>query len=263
MQLVVDQNMPICKYIGCGREGVHQFKDKSWCCENSANKCPVNRKKNSDKNTGKIFSDTHKSKLSESLTGLPKSIETRRKLSESLKGRVVSESTRQKLSESLKGRIHTNETKKKISNKAKIRLSKPENNPMFRVRRYGIKNPFFGKQHTDSTKHILSEKAKIRFEDPSNHPSWRDGKSRQEYCPDFSNLGWREYIYERDVSKSCWNPQCLKRGSKETLHHIDYDKKNCAYSNIIKICNSCNSIANFNREWWFSFYRIVMEKRFK
>lgn len=37
-----------CSY-GCGNEGIHTLKNGKVCCSNSWNKCPVNRKKNSEK----------------------------------------------------------------------------------------------------------------------------------------------------------------------------------------------------------------------
>jgi len=45
------------------------------------------------------------------------------------------------------------------------------------------------------------------------------------------------------------------------LHHINYDKKDCRPENIIKLCSSCNSLANFDREWWESFYKEIMRRR--
>ncbi len=38
--------MQLCKY-GCGKSATHQLKDGSWMCEDSKNKCPINRHKNS------------------------------------------------------------------------------------------------------------------------------------------------------------------------------------------------------------------------
>ncbi len=96
----------------------------------------------------------------------------------------------------------------------------------------------------------------------SNHYSWRGGISAEPYCFIFKNKEWRGIIYERDKEKFCWNPLCEDRGSQENLHHIDYNKKNCGPKNIIKICNSCNGVANFNRDWWEGYYTEVMRRRF-
>jgi uncharacterized protein YkuJ len=91
--------------------------------------------------------------------------------------------------------------------------------------------------------------------------NWRGGISGKPYCPIFKNKEWREMIYDRDKDKFCWNPLCGGRGTKETLHHIDYDKGNCVPANIIKVCNSCNSVANADREWWHAFYSEIMRRR--
>lgn len=40
--------MNYCKY-GCGKEGIYIFKNKSYCCSDSPNKCPQIRSKNSIK----------------------------------------------------------------------------------------------------------------------------------------------------------------------------------------------------------------------
>lgn len=92
--------------------------------------------------------------------------------------------------------------------------------------------------------------------------NWKGGIASEEYCLEFKTTEWRQIIYERDKKKLCWNPQCEDEGTKECLHHINYDKKDCRPLNIIKICNSCNSQANFNREWWEAFYNEIMRRRY-
>lgn len=37
----------LCSY-GCGNKGIHKLKNGKFCCEKSANSCPINKKKNSD-----------------------------------------------------------------------------------------------------------------------------------------------------------------------------------------------------------------------
>ncbi len=93
------------------------------------------------------------------------------------------------------------------------------------------------------------------------NPSWKGGISFESYCPVFKDKEWREIIYERDKDKFCWNPFCFGKSNRKVLHHIDYDKKNCIPFNILKICNSCNTTANFNRDWWQSYYIAIQEKR--
>ena len=128
----------LCKF-GCGREGIKQFKDGSWCCSGHQNQCPVNRDKMSVIKTGTIISEETKRKLSEAQkgistwnrgltketdervkkqaeehTGYKHSEETKRKIGEASKGNkhclghTPSEETRKKLRESIKGKNHWN-----------------------------------------------------------------------------------------------------------------------------------------------------------
>ena len=78
------------------------------------------------------------------------------------------------------------------------------------------------------------------------------------YVPRSGNfIEGKAHTKERD------NFVCSYCGRKENLviHHINYNKKDCNHSNLICICNSCNSIANYNREWWESYYNALMFKR--
>jgi len=44
-------------------------------------------------------------------------------------------------------------------------------------------------------------------------------------------------------------------GKVLTIHHIDYNKQNCKENNLITLCGSCNTRANFNRSYWVDFYK--------
>lgn len=94
------------------------------------------------------------------------------------------------------------------------------------------------------------------------NPNWRNGLSKSPYCSVWRDKEFKEYLIERDKDKLCWNPQCPGIGEMPVFHHIDYKKSNCNPMNVIKICNSCNSIANFNRNWWQAFYNEIMRRRF-
>ncbi len=59
---------------------------------------------------------------------------------------------------------------KLMSIAAKERLAKPENNPMYGVRRFGEDNPMYGKHHTKEVRKILSEKGKARYSEKKDHP---------------------------------------------------------------------------------------------
>jgi len=91
----------------------------------------------------------------------------------------------------------------------------------------------------------------------ANNPMWNGGISLGIYCPIWTSKEFKEYIFERDEHK-CHNPDCWGTGTFLTRHHIDYDKKNCAPTNIITVCNSCNARANSNRDWHENNYKAIM-----
>jgi len=94
-----------------------------------------------------------------------------------------------------------------------------------------------------------------------NSSNWQGGISADPYCLVFKDKGWRSIIKERDIDRFCWNPLCWGKGNCQTLHHINYDKKDCDLRNIITVCNSCNTRANGNREYWEAFYTELMRRR--
>jgi len=167
--------------------------------------------------------------------------ETRLKLSKAGKGLKRSKETRQKMSIS------------KIGNPSRTGMT---NSPEAR-RKVSLKNK--GKKRSEEFKRQVAERMRKLVGD--KNPNWRGGVDQSPYCPIFSNKEWREYIFERDKEKQCWNPQCKGIIERECLHHINYNKKDCRCSNIIKICNGCNTQANFNRSWWKSFYKEIMRRR--
>jgi hypothetical protein len=93
------------------------------------------------------------------------------------------------------------------------------------------------------------------------HPLWKGGISCEPYCDAWADKEYKISILERD-DHQCQNPDCWGTIKNLTIHHIDYNKKNCGPSNLITLCRSCNSRANRNREWHKNFYRIIMEKKY-
>ncbi len=95
----------------------------------------------------------------------------------------------------------------------------------------------------------------------SNNSSWKGGISYEPYCPIWSDKEYKKDIKLRDGNK-CLNPTCNKRDSRLNIHHIDYNKKNCEYKNVITLCGSCNSSANKDREWHTAWYQALMYMRY-
>jgi hypothetical protein len=98
----------------------------------------------------------------------------------------------------------------------------------------------------------------IKYSGPNNN-LWKGGISCEPYCQIWRDKEFKKSIKERD-NYECQNPDCWEISKKLMLHHIDYNKKNCYPNNLITLCNSCNSRANFNRNYWVEFYKNIMEK---
>jgi hypothetical protein len=92
--------------------------------------------------------------------------------------------------------------------------------------------------------------------------NWKGGITYSKYCELFFLPEFKDMILDRD-SRMCMNPCCNKINSNDiVIHHIDYNKKNCHPINLITICRSCNTFANFNRDWYLNWYKIIIEKRY-
>jgi len=96
----------------------------------------------------------------------------------------------------------------------------------------------------------------------SNTPNWRGGITFDPYCEAWKDKEYKQGIMDRD-GNVCLNPVCWNRDKVLTIHHIDYNKKNCKPSNLITVCRSCNSRANKDREWHKSWYQAILNNRYK
>lgn len=64
----------------------------------------------------------------------------------------------------------------------------------------------------------------------------------------------RKIILKRD------NHICQKCGRVGThVHHIDYNKQNCGENNLITLCGKCNLQVNINRDYWYAYFRYIIE----
>jgi hypothetical protein len=102
----------------------------------------------------------------------------------------------------------------------------------------GKNNPFYGKGY--------------KFKG-TNNPNWKGGKSFENYSYKFRHL--REQIRKRDnyTCKLCNKKQKMEikiLNKKLSIHHIDYNKENNKFSNLITLCNQCNGKVNSNRLYW-------------
>ena len=131
----------------------------------------------------------------------------------------------------MKGKHHSEETKKRWS-----------------IIRKGMPSAFKGKHHTEEAKRKLGE---YKGKRASN---WQGGKSFEPYSVDWTETLKRS-IRERDnyICQLCGKTQIEQIEEIEkklSVHHIDYNKKNCNPKNLTTLCNRCNARVNFNRDYW-------------
>ena len=93
-----------------------------------------------------------------------------------------------------------------------------------------------------------------------NHYNWKGGISFEPYCEKFNEI-LKEKIRDRDgrVCQECGKTE-LENKQKLSVHHIHYDKENCA-PDLISLCRSCNSKVNYNRDYWEEHFMKKLELR--
>ena len=152
----------------------------------------------------------------------------------------------------------------------------------------GTGNPMFGKRyaekylcidcktevnwgydrcHSCAAKQIWKTSKNIQNRDFSldKNPNWIDGRSFEPYTKEFTE-DLKEIIRKRD-NYECQNcgmteeEHLIVTGKSLTVHHIDYNKKNCSKENLITTCNSCNIRANYNRNYWKEIYNSKLESK--
>ena len=92
------------------------------------------------------------------------------------------------------------------------------------------------------------------------HWNWRGGISCEPYCDVWLDKEFKDSIKKRDGNK-CLNPECNGIIKRLCLHHINYNKKDCRLENLITICLSCNTKANYDREWHEAWYQAIIHRR--
>ncbi|MBT7188340.1 HNH endonuclease [Candidatus Bathyarchaeota archaeon] len=95
-----------------------------------------------------------------------------------------------------------------------------------------------------------------------NNPNWKGGIAHEPYAPIWIDKRFKAGIRERD-GHTCQNPDCRGTCERLTIHHIDYDKKNCEPVNLITLCISCNARANFNRDFWQAGYQEIIRQKYE
>lgn len=126
--------------------------------------------------------------------------------------------------------------------------------------RLGVNNPFYGRTHSEETiqhwkcnktgrqSYNNDQKLKQAKNTPKkeNHPNWRGGIANGEYGPEFnSSLKCQVKEY---YSLTC--QICNEVSSELDIHHIDYNKKNNKFENLIPLCKHCHGKTNYDRDHW-------------
>lgn len=98
----------------------------------------------------------------------------------------------------------------------------------------------------------------------SKHWNWHGGKNRYGYSNYFKKI--RHLIHKRD----CFICQFCGRTEKECLdiykcvldvHHIDYDKNNDSFDNLISLCKGCHTSTHKGREDWKIYFKDKILRR--
>lgn len=188
------------------------------------------------------------------------------------------EGAKKKISLANKGRKQTKTHKDKLSLSRKGKSKGIYDNPAKwedireRISRtlkegYGsgrIKHPMLGKKHSKNILIFLSNiktdpnyngpDKKTRFKKGKQHHSFNNWISREPYGEKWS-IELRNDIRERD-NFTCQFPNCGLRenGNVFSVHHIDYNKRNCRPSNLILLCKSHHTKVNYNRKHWTEYF---------
>lgn len=84
---------------------------------------------------------------------------------------------------------------------------------------------------------------------------WCGGKDRESYPPQFDETLKEEIrSYYEGLCQLCGSSQSGK-SRKHSVHHIDYDKDNLQFTNLIILCNKCHGRTNHCRTRWTKFFQ--------
>lgn len=158
--------------------------------------------------------------------------------------------TRRGKSSGMLGKHHTSETKGKIGEASLGR------------------RPFLGHHHSETTRmrmrlshigkplsaeHLRAiDATRLRGE---KHPNWHGGVTFLPYSVSW-NVALRRSIRERD-RYTCRVCGKLQDDVAFHVHHIDYDKTNCDFTNLVTLCCGCHSRTQYNRRYWSELLRLA------
>jgi hypothetical protein len=201
------------------------------------------RKKMSIARLGRKITEEWRKKISLGLLGCKRTEETRKKMSNAQLGRKHTEETKRKISLAKKGHKVSEEQRKKLS-----LANKGQKHTEETCRKIGLANK--GLKRTEETRKKISVSRLGKWVGEKNS-NWRGGSSRVPYAFEFDNKV-KKAVFIRD-DYTC---QLCGKNHKLSVHHINCDKTDTRFSNLITLCSGCNGRVNFNRDFWTNIFHI-------
>lgn len=100
-----------------------------------------------------------------------------------------------------------------------------------------------------------------RIKKGTDHYNWKGGISKEGYPYKF-DLTLKNLIRKRDGFKCqiCGCPQ-VECDQALIVHHIDYNKNNLDFGNLISLCRICHIKTNYSRKFWEVFFSCGLYKK--
>lgn len=93
----------------------------------------------------------------------------------------------------------------------------------------------------------------------TNHYNWHGG---------ISNYSYEFNVITKTYIRNFYNNECFICRKKQDnikpffpIHHIDYNKLNNSYYNLVPLCPQCHTKTNYNREYWTGILMALVIKR--
>ena len=111
--------------------------------------------------------------------------------------------------------------------------------------------------------HDMCHKCAITGE---NNSGWKGGISLDSYCKFFNEplkIAIRNYF--NNICFECGGTIKDNNNKNMSVHHISYDKEcgcnNAHFCVYVPLCNSCHSISNYNRWYWYTHFMTELAVR--
>lgn len=173
--------------------------------------------------------------------------ESLKKKSISMKKWWLNPQNKKRMSLCMKGRIFSPE------HKMKLRLHKRKHTEESK-RKIGLAHK--GKKVSENTKQ------KLRMFCGSLASGWKGGKSFEPYSEKFNRRIKREIREKYNFRCFLCNVYEKNLSRKLSVHHINYDKRDCNINNLIPLCNHCHSKTNEKREKWKNIFLYLVGENY-